>query len=119
MASTPEMVDSVKAIIFQTGELQRRTLLKNKELVWFVWELYIITLNFLWWDVVRFHEEYAKTTYCNKNYGSYQSVWLGRAAASSLQSRTGSRWFPIVCPTQRIAELDKVLSDESSKEYNE
>ena len=95
MVSTPEIVDSVNALVL-AGKINH-----NGGHFW------IIDLAF---SKVSHHgvsPGWCKTAYCSKNSGNHQSVCLRTTTTSSLQSRSGPIWFLLIWSPQRISEWNK------------
>ena len=58
-------------------------------------------------------------SYGCKNSGNHQSVLLGTAAASSLKTRSGPLWFPLVWLPQRISAQNNVFKWKWNEEHHE
>ena len=90
MSSTPEMVDSVNVLILtdrrvtiedisEQLEISLGTVTKKNCERW----LCFFKVSCCWVSIGQ-----CKASYCSKNCGSHQSVWVGMAVTSSLQYRS-------------------------------
>ena len=90
MASASE----IEYLVNAKEELQKKIFLNNEKFLWIQHpKLSMMTLPFLRSVVVGFHKNIAKPDILAKRV---ETLWLGTAATSSLQSRCALFRFPLV-----------------------
>ena len=106
MASTPEMVDSVNSLILADRGITIENISKH---------LGIPVHGDLAFSKISCHcvsSGKCKAIHCSKNSGNYLSSWLGTAATSSLQSKTGPILFILECKLKEFLYITKFSSDD-------
>ena len=108
IVSTPEMVYSVNEFILA----DRRVATENISEQWgisegtahkIVYDDLAFSKVSCWW----FSPGLCKASYCNKNRGNPQSVWLWTATTSSLGSRSDPLWFSLVRPPLKNFSMEQ------------